>query len=247
MTLQQQEWPCRALGRVKPYSLHLPAGSPPSGGWPLLVLLHGAGRTHRAVAEAPETASLIEKYPMAVIFPDGELGFYLDSPVIPESRFQSMVCELLARVRAEQPVVADPGRTGICGWSMGGFGAVHFAESFPQEVGAVASIIGLLDYPNPALPPGQTYPPAPVFGADPAFWQSVNPLTRVDRLRGLAISLIAARSAFDYTMNVAFHQRLNTLNLPHDYTELDGAHDWPTVARAFPLMLDFMATRLGTV
>jgi len=241
---QQHEWQCRALGRQKPYSLHLPGGHPPPGGWPLLVLLHGAGRNHRAVAESPDVASLIEPCPFAVVCPDGELGFYIDGPMATGAQFQSMVWELLTRVRAEQPVSTDPRRTGICGWSMGGYGAVRFAEDFPHEVGAVAAIIGLLDYPNPALPPGQTYPTAPVFGNDPAFWHTVNCMTHAHRLRGLDIDIVAARGAFDYTMNVNFHHRLQELGMPHGYTELDGAHDWRTVARAFPLMLDFMTAKL---
>lgn len=244
MTLPHHDWPCRALGRQQPYSLHLPSGAAPEGGWPLVMLLHGAGRNHRTVADAPEVAGLIAQSPFAVVFPDGELGFYLDSPVAEGSRFQSMLLELLALVRTTHPVSADPRRTGICGWSMGGFGAVRFAEDYPHEVGAVAAMIGLLDYPNPALPPGQTYPIAPVFGADAAFWQASNCMTRADRLRGLMVGIVAARGAFDYTMNVNFHRRLLALGLPHDYTELEGTHDWPTVVRAFPLVLGFMANRL---
>ena len=245
MTFQQHAWQCRALGRQKPYSLHLPTGNPPPGGWPLLVLLHGAGRNHRAVADSPDVASLIEPCPFAVVCPDGELGFYIDSPAVAGSQFQSMVMELLSLVRAEQPVSTDPKRTGICGWSMGGFGAFRFAEDFPHEIGAIAAIIGLLDYPNPALPPGQTYPTAPVFGGDPTYWQTVNCTAQAERLCGMEIAIVAARSAFDYTMNVNFHHRLRELGIPHDYTELDGAHDWPTVVSAFPLVLDFVATRLA--
>jgi len=54
-------------------------------------------------------------------------------------RHQAVIRELLTVVRTELPVSSLPARTGICGWSMGGYGAVRFAETFPKELHAVAS------------------------------------------------------------------------------------------------------------
>ena len=206
----------------------------------MVLLLHGAGRNHRSVAEHEETARLLADCPFAVVFPDGELSFYVDSPVVKDSKFQSMLLELLYRVRAEPGMRSDAAGTGICGWSMGGFGAVRFAEDYPHEVSTVATLIALLDYPNPELPASQNYPLPPALGQDPAYWQSVNCTVHAERLRGKRLACFTAHNAFDLQMNRNFHARLQTVGIPHHYAELDGSHVWATVSQAFPAMLKFL-------
>ena len=45
-------------------------------------------------------------------------------------------------------------------------------------------------------------------------------------------------------MNARFHARLNELGIAHDYHEITGGHDWPTVLRALPHVLGTMAAVL---
>jgi S-formylglutathione hydrolase FrmB len=234
-----QQWDCKALGRRWPFSISVPRDAPPENGWPLLMVLHGAGRTHRTVVDSPELHDLIGGMPMVTVFPDGALGWYVDSPIVAESKFQSMLRELLTRVRTDYPVSDMPADTIVCGWSMGGFGAVRFTEDFPEEVGTVASIIGLLDYPNPQYPPSDNYALPPVLGSELQYWRAINCTMGAERLRGKNIAIIAAKGAFDYRMNRCFHERLLTLGIAHDYAEIDGGHEWSSVATAFPLMLNF--------
>jgi len=239
--IESRSWICRALGRRQAYSIYQPSGTPPSGGWPVVLMLHGAGRTHRTVAENEETAKLITDCPFAVVFPDGEMSFYVDSPVVAGSKFQSMLLELLYLVRGEPGLRSDAAGTSICGWSMGGFGAVRFAEDYPEEVSTVVTLIALLDYPNPELPASQNYPLPPVLGQDPAYWQSVNCTVQAERLRGKRLAFITSQDAFDLQMNRNFHAHLDALGIPHQYAELEGSHVWATVSKAFPIMLRFLA------
>jgi S-formylglutathione hydrolase FrmB len=226
-----------ALGRSVAYSLIVPDGAPPAGGWPLVLLLHGRGRDHRTVAGDPRWAAVLAAQPFATACPHGEDGWYCDSPVDPAARYGSALREVLDHLRATAPVSADPARTGVAGWSMGGYGAVRCAETVP--VGAVASIIGLLDFPTEA----SEYPVPAHFGP-PETWSAQNPLTHAGRLRGTHILLLAGRDAWDYPMNRAFHARLDALDIAHDYEELPGGHVWDTVANALPRVLGFMAGAL---
>jgi S-formylglutathione hydrolase FrmB len=234
-----------ALGRDVPYSVFIPSEPAPAGGWPLVLVLHGAGRNHRTPADTPETRAEILTRKLVLVFADGKLGWWFDSEAEPASKYDSMLQELLRLVRRDLPVSSAPARTGVCGWSMGGYGSVRFAETHPEELGAVATAIALLDFPNPALPREQTYRMSPVFGTDPEQWRRLNCMTDAERLRGRQLLFIAGRRAFDYQMNLNFHQRLEGLGIPHELREIDGGHTFPAVQAAWPQMLDFMESRLG--
>lgn len=234
-----------ALGRDVPYSVFVPRGPAPAGGWPLVLVLHGAGRNLRTLADDAETRAAILKSRVALLFADGQLGWWIDSPVRAESRYQTMLAEFLALARRELPVARDSAHTGVCGWSMGGFGSVRFAEDHPTEVRAVATVIALLDFPNPGLPAAENHIVSPLFGTDPSGWARFNCTVSADALRGKALFMIAGRAAFDFRINRNFHDRLTALAIPHEYRELDGGHTFPVVRAAWPQMLRFMEEQLG--
>ncbi len=246
--ITEHAWDCAALQRRVPYCLHLPDAAPPPDGWPTLLLLHGRGRHHRSVVDAPDTGPLLAAQPYAVLCPNGGDGWYLDldGPGAPPAhRYQTMLRELLTLARTRHPLARVPARTAVTGWSMGGYGAVRFAVDHPEAITAVSSIIGLLDFPNPALPAADNYAVPACFGRDPAAWPARNCLVTAERLRGKAFCLVAGRTAFDYRMNANFHARLTALGLAHEYVELDGGHTWATVAAAFPRVFAFTRTVFG--
>jgi len=232
------------LDRDVEYSVFVPAGDAPAGGWPLVLLLHGAGRHHRSLADDPVCRAVIVKQKMVVVFADGKGGWYLDSPVDPKSRYQSMVRELLDHARKTLPVSPRPEQTGVCGWSMGGYGSMRFAQAFPGEIGAVATTIGLLDFPNPELPKHQNHSVSKVFGTDPKAWREQNCMAHAEALRGKSILIVAADEAFDTQMNRNFHTKLEAAGIPHVYREVEGGHTFSVVQATVPMLLEFMAENL---
>ena len=231
----------RALGHAVPYSLFIPAGDPPVSGWPLLVILHGDGRNHRTLAEDAGTSALIGRQPFAVLCPDGARAWWIDSPLVAGSNYQSMVRELLDEVPRRFPISAAPHQTVIAGWSMGGFGAVRFAQDHRERIGGLAIIMALVDFPNPSLPKEQNYGVPQVMAA-PQRYTEFNCLTQAERLRGLPILQLAPTAAFDFTMNRNFHGRLTDLSIAHDYREIPGGHVWGTVSDALPAVMEFART-----
>ncbi|MCS6244973.1 MAG: hypothetical protein H2172_14120 [Opitutus sp.] len=228
----------RALGRSVAYSLFVPPGVAPSGGWPLVVILHGDGRNHRSLADDARAKALIARQPFAVLCPNGDRAWWIDSPLVAGSHYQSMLRELLDAVPRQFPVSAAPAKTVIAGWSMGGFGAVRFAQDHRERIGGLAIAMALVDFPNPALPKEQNYG-VPAVMADPARYAEFNCLTKAERLRGLPILQLAPVEAFDFTMNRNFHARLTELGIAHDYREIPGGHVWSTVSDALPALLEF--------
>ena len=245
LVIREYRFFSKSLGREVSYSIFLPAKSVTQrDSVPVVLLLHGDGRTHRTIADDSVCRREVLKRNLAVVFPNGDRAWYIDSKTDRKSRYQSLLLELLEHVRATFPVYKSANYTGICGWSMGGFGAVHFAETYPDQVRAVASTIALLDYPNPRLPTEKNYLVSPVFGSDTTDWARLNCRNNATALRNKPILLIAGTHAFDYRMNQNFRQRLQQLKIHHTYRELEGGHDFQLVRQSIPIMLEFFQKNL---
>jgi len=215
--------------------------------WPVLYLLHGRGRHHRSLVDPDDTRSSLLEANFFTVLPQGEDGWYLDSPLIAGDRYSAHLTYLVDLVDSLYPVSRDRRKTGITGWSAGGYGAVRYAEVHPERFGTVASIIGLLDFPRPeTLPEGQNYTvPRERFGDDPAEWRRLNPIHHTHQLQNTGILIVAADQAFDLTMNVRFAGKLSELGIDFEWRLLQGEHKFEVVATALPIVLDFMADRFG--
>ena len=230
-----------ALGRTLPLAVIAPGTIPVGTEASVLFLLHGRGRHHRSLVDSPAARAALLTAPFYVVLPQGEDGWYLDSPAQPAARYAAYLAEVVAWAERTLPVGRTATRRGIAGWSMGGYGAVRCAETHPGKFGFVASVIGLLDFPRAeTLPEGQNYKvPIARFTADSATWVALNPLNRVDQLRGAALTLVLATKGFERTMNENFLAALaaQTPPLPARVHRLEGGHEFSLVERAIPLVL----------
>lgn len=230
---------CTALGRALPVAVIAPEKPAPAGEAPVLLLLHGRGRTHRSLVDSPAARAALLAAPCYIVLPQGEDGWYIDSPARPEDRYATYLSEVMAWAEKTLPISRRPSSTGIAGWSMGGYGAVHFAETHPGHFGFVASIIGLLDYPRPeTLPEGQNYHVATThFTADPETWARFNPRNKVGALRETTLTLVLATHGFELTMNENFLATLAETQIPARVHRLAGGHEFSLVERALPLVI----------
>jgi S-formylglutathione hydrolase FrmB len=215
--------------------------------WPILYLLHGRGRHHRSLVDPDDTRASLLEANFFIVLPDGEDGWYIDSPEITEDRYAAHLSQLVDLVDSLFPVSHDRRKTGISGWSMGGYGAVLYAEDHPDRFGSLASIIGVLDFPRPeTLPDGQNYTvPRERFGDDPEEWRRQNPIHHAHRLQNTAILIVAADRSFDLAMNERFTAKLSELGIAYEWRLLPGEHKFEVVASALPIVLDFMAKRFA--
>lgn len=207
---------------------------------PVLYLLHGRGRTHRSLVDAPAAREALLAAPFYVVLPQGEDGWYIDSPQIPEDRYEQYLREVVAWTEEHLPVRDDAAGRGIAGWSMGGYGAVRFAQQHSGWFGFVASIIGLLDFPREeTLIEGQNYRvPEDRFGADRDAWRRLNPLFKIEGLRRSAVTLVLSRTGFERTMNERFLQAAEAAGVTVRVHRLGGGHEFPLVQRAVPLVFE---------
>lgn len=206
---------------------------------PVLYFLHGRGRHRRTLIDDEASRKELLQAGCWIILPDGEDGWYSDTLA---GNYASYLEEVMQVAETHYGLAPSAGHRAIAGWSMGGYGAVRFAQTHPDRFGLVAAVIGLLDFPRPAtLPEGQNYAvPQDPFGVDPAGWVAFNPLAGVESLRGKSLLVITAKDAFDRTMNVRFCAALDAADIPHDYRVLPGGHTLAVVHAALPLVLDFV-------
>lgn len=232
-----------ALGRERSFVVVHPTGEGgPAAQRPVLVLLHGRGRHRHSLLELPDARAALLGADLWVILPEGGNNWYLNSPVAPSDRYSDHLLEVIRVASDHFGLRTDPAGRAIAGWSMGGYGAVRFAQEHADMFGSVVAIIGLLDFPRPeTLPPGRNYSvPVARFGADPARWPALNPLNAVAGLRGKSILLITAEDAFDRVMNENFSRALIAADIAHDYRLLPGAHTLDVVRTSLPLMISFV-------
>ena len=230
------------LEKTKAFSVVLPENyDHAKSDWPVLFLLHGRGRTERSLIDDEDARSSLLESPFVVILPDGDDGWYIDSPVRPADKYQSYTEEVVALAGTLYNLSSNPEQRALTGWSMGGYGCVYFAENHSQEFSTVASIIGLLDFPRAGLPEGQSYDvPIDRFGDDPAVWATFNPINHVENLREMSIFVVIANLAFDRTMNQNFTNELTTAGIAHEVKVLEGGHTFAVVCTALPLVINFV-------
>ena len=129
-----------------PFAVILPDGAGP---FPVLYDLHGLLSDEGPYDPAPTDHAYFEKQPfrklqriadetgVAIVRVNGGCGWYLDSPRIKNSQYQShIVDEVIPHIEADCSVA---GKRGLSGHSMGGFGAVNFLCRYPGlfSVGAI--------------------------------------------------------------------------------------------------------------
>jgi len=229
-----------ALQREMPVSVVVPER--PKVDPPVLVFLHGRGRHHRSLLDVAPSREQLLAAGMWVIFPQGEDGWYTNSPVQPEARYEDYLGEVIEQVKQRFELKQSADRWAIGGWSMGGYGAVRYATRHPMEFGTLVSVIGVVDFPGePTLPEGQNYTvPVDRFGEGADLWRKYNPIYEVGELDGKAVMLITAEAAFDRTMNENFSVALDLAGIAHRKLTLAGGHTFAVVQESLQHVLGFV-------
>jgi predicted esterase len=133
-----------ARNREVGYTIAYPPGHKPGDALPLVVMLHGEGGDHtsgigvlspaRALALQVDGAPL---RPMAIVTVDGGRGYWNPHP---GDDPMGMVVDELIPLCQGLGLGQPPHKIGALGVSMGGYGAILFAEKFPHLFRAVAAI-----------------------------------------------------------------------------------------------------------
>ena len=224
--------------------------------YPVLYLLHGAfGHFSDWLNKTPDKQllhRLADQYNLIIVNPEGEtFSFYLDSPVSPDSQFETYLTkEVLPAIDQAYRTVPDRKGRVITGLSMGGYGALSLSARHPDLYGAAGSMSGALELSsaNRQLSPADVARRAqlwaPILGSEadnPERFATNSLINMVDRIRRNGLPLIIDCGVDDglVEINREMHRRLLYNHTPHDYTERPGAHTWEYWQSALPYQVLF--------
>ncbi len=204
------------------------------GPWPVLYLLHGAGGNYTNWAEATDVLSYAEDFNILIVTPDGgELSWYLDSPFVETSQYESyIVRELLPFVDSTYTTMAGRQSRGIAGLSMGGHGAISLACKYPELFGSASSLSGVMDIVQLA-PLGAVWNLDKLLGTYsdyPDNWHNNSCYYLVPQLQSRHVKLLLDCGLQDifglYNQARDFKARCDSLGITCEYNEYPGGHNW---------------------
>ncbi len=236
----------------------------PSTRWPVLYLLTGYGGSYSDWGVNTDVAALTAPTDLLVVMPDGGYqGWFSDwwnggSGGPPKWETFHLV-EL--RQLLERNWHAGDKRA-IAGLSMGGYGAMEYAERQPGTFAAAASYSGVLD---PLGGQANFSPPQPndIWGdpvAQADVWKAHDPTDNAAALKGTALYVAYGNGqtgpldpskspdleAWIATENETFLHQLAALKIPVTVDAYgNGTHDWPYWQRDLHRSLPFILKALS--
>ena len=211
--------------------------------YPVLYLLHGAGGDHTSwVTKVPAIKEYADVHNMIIVCPDGsKTSWYFDSPVDPAMRYETYVSEeLVGAVDKKYSTRANRQSRAIAGLSMGGHGAFYLAFKHQEVYGAAGSMSGGLDI-RPFPENWDLSKRLGDYAVNRDQWEDNTVINMVHLLKKDNLKLIfdCGTNDFFYDANRRMHQLLMERNIPHDYIERPGGHNWDYWANAIQYQLLF--------
>ena len=206
---------------------------------PTVYLLHGLSGSYSDWINQGEASRFAKKFDVLIVMPEGENGWYVDSEVSPNSKYESYIIkELIPQVRKRFPSSSKRESNAIVGLSMGGYGALKFGLKYPDMFVVAGSFSGALLAPQWD---DKTVPAWKLLGT--SIMAAYGPKGSTTRSANDIFSLVnkmdsesVKRLPFIYvdcgtedplvTQNRDFAELLRKKRIPHEYRQLPGRHNW---------------------
>ena len=194
-------------------------------------LLHGhSGNFSNWIKLVPVLKTHADQFQLIIVCPDGNRdSWYFNSPIVDSIRFETYIAEEVpAYVDANYKSIAHRDARAITGLSMGGHGGLFLAMRHAGQFAACGSMSGALLV---------EYIADTKYGIDKVLGPlSTNKQTYIEHSvmnelqrfpsDSLAIIMDCGVDDFVIEMNRMVHKKMVSLNIPHDYIERPGKHNW---------------------
>jgi S-formylglutathione hydrolase FrmB len=211
--------------------------------YPVVYLLHGYGGNYRNwITRVPQIQTLADQHQLMIVCPDGAIGsWYFDSPIDSSYQYETFVSkEVPDFIDGTYHTIADRKGRGITGLSMGGHGGMFIGFRHADRFSGCGSMSGALHV--SMITKG--YDVEKRLGdtaLNKKYWQDWSVLKVIEQYPKDSLSIIIDCGIQDRIigMSRAAHDKLMKLNIPHDYIERPGGHDWPYWRTAIDYQLLF--------
>lgn len=198
--------------------------------YPVVYLLHGFGERYdgwlkRIKPGLPQLASLFN---MIFVCPDGARSWYWDSPVNPETRYETYISkELTEYIDTHYATHPDKNARAITGFSMGGHGALWLTLRHPEIFGAGGSMSGGVDI-RPFPDSWDMKLQLGEYHQNPETWDAhsvINQIPSSGPHGQTALIIDCGYDDFFYQVNKTLHEKLLYYHIPHDFIIRPGTHN----------------------
>lgn len=240
--------PSLAMKKDIPVTVILPNAYQPGGArLPVLYLLHGYSDNNQTWSSRTSIKELADQYGIIVVCPDGGYSsWYFDCPVDPAWRYETfMAKELVAYVDGHYRTLPKRESRAIAGQSMGGHGAMFLSIRHHETFSVVVCLSGGVDL-RPFPDKWDIAKRLGSFETYPDRWSSNSVITLATTLPPgeLAVSIDCGVDDFFIAVNRNLHQLLRMRQVPHDYTERPGGHNWEYWSNAIKYQMLFISDHL---
>ncbi|MFW5437818.1 alpha/beta hydrolase [Paenibacillus apiarius] len=199
-----------------------------------LYLLHGAGDNASTWQRLTTIELYAQKYGCTVIMPEANRSYYTDMEYGLDY-FYYITQELPEFCGRLLHMNTNPNKTYVAGLSMGGYGALKCALTYPDRYAKAVSLSGVTDIQrrlqDPGMPPGMIKEMQAVFGTELQVKpeQDLYALTaqRLEERKALPSILCCCGTSDPFIeMNRKFAAYMQQTPFHFRYVEGPGTHDW---------------------
>jgi len=221
-----------------------------SEAFPVLYLLHGATDSFTGwLTKVPNIQKLADAYNVIIICPDGGYtSWYFDSPIDPKMQYETYIAkELVKKIDKKYNTISNKKGRAITGLSMGGHGAFYLAFKHQDIWGAAGSMSGGVDI-RPFPNNWDISKRIGTYAENKQKWEDNSVINMVYLLNGKDLKIIfeCGVDDFFYDANKRLHEKLIERNIPHDYAERPGKHNWNYWSNAIKYQMLYFDTFFST-
>lgn len=213
-----------------------------------LYLLHGAGDNSSTWHRLTSLEQYAQQYGCTVIMPEANRSYYTDMEYGLEY-FYYITQELPELCGKMLNMDSDPQKTYIGGLSMGGYGALKCALTYPEKYSKAISFSGVTDMQqrlrDPEMSPGMIREMKGVFGEklevkpEQDLYRLADKLIRENRKLPSILACCGSEDPF-VNMNRAFAAYTDNTAYDFRYVETPGSHDWKFWEEHLKTAFDFL-------
>ena len=239
-TVRNEKLTSKLMGREMPYRVVLPSdygNEKSSERFAVIYLLHGLTGHFDNWTDKTKLAEYIATRRMIVVTPEGENGWYTDSATKSTDKYESYIIkELIPEIDKNFRTDATRDQRAVAGLSMGGYGAIKFGLKYPEMfslAGSFSGAIGAATITEKTVPGAIGKSVDAIFGpAGGEARKSNDPFLMIrnaspDQIKKFPFLYIdCGTEDFLFKNNRDFVELLLEKNVPHEFRQLPGGHNW---------------------
>ncbi len=224
--------------------------------YPVVYLLHGYGADHtswyvRSREAGRPLSAYADRYGLIIVCVDGRrASWYLDAPPDSEDpadwQIETMFTRyLVPEIDRRYRTWADALGRAVVGLSMGGHGAIYLAARHPELLSVCGDMSGVVDLTHVINKQDLTRRLGPI-DKHRDRWLEHSAMTQAEQFAGRRVGVLIDCGWGDsfFEDHRLLHEKLTRLQVPHDFIQRPGGHDWSYWINALPYHLQFAADRL---